>query len=1104
MNYSKLFIAAALSAWCGTSMQSGTSRTPMPMITAESNASATDITLTDQGDYQTESYENKHVRVEGKTNLFLTGNQPLSSSTIDLNGDEAWLYFTQIKPSKVKTDWLQYVTINGKPFDAENDRIAIYGSGTVIIPSGMQTAQEALTVYTGKNFTGDSQSYEINTYHNQLGKFDNRIQSFKLKKGFAATLANNPDGTGFSRMFIASDEDVEFPEMPEGMEGFVSFIRVFKWEWTGKKGWAGGPSDQVNVSVFYDWDAGGDTENIDREYVPMRHNLGWQSFEVINSRNNVSHLLGYNEPDRSDQSNMSVAHAIEQWPEMFKSGLRLGSPAPSSTPKAWLTDFMAICDSLNYRVDFVVTHAYQHQATSWWDWNIGATSRTANGRPVWITEWNNGANWTGESWPDASGPQRDANMNIIYDENGEETIVNKPLSPDNAEHSKQKIEQLLPFFDSYDLLEHHFLYNWVQDARSMILNDELTPAGKVFADFKSEIGFKKANEYIHKWKIAPPWIVTSISEDYKNIILRWYDHNGETGKNYILQRKIGDGEFKNLKIFTVNSDYQYADTLEYTDPIENEQVTYRVYAVSYKDTRSLYSRCITIAKDPIAAPPTLTGEAISATILHLKWETSPNARSYRIERSTSPDGKYETVADYCTATEFVDKGLADGTSYYYRIYSLNTGGTSVASAPLEIKTKELTVPNAMTGLRAASGDKNVTLTWDFVYDALYNIYRSEPPNGEYIRIASDIEVEENNARYRDEYEMAYDQTYYYKVIAHNREGEAPESEIVKASPKAGQCLHLTFNEGDGPIVFDEWGGFHAQMQNNPTWNTITEGDSTKSVVYLNKNDKSYLQLPKGVVSELTDQYTISSWIYLPEDQGNNTRMFDFGQGTGRYMVFIPQASTGQSRFKLTYPTDEGTKTFDVTFNFGMELGKWNHVAYTVGQHPQGGLMYMFYLNGKMVSFARDEEYAVPAGMGETENNYLGRSQWSSDPYCSHGYKDFRIYNQTLSAADIQKLYEGEEPILSHIGTVESIPNETRLTLTPNPAIAGETVDLKVANTLETPKQIKLGIYDLTGNQIASRTLNEYNAIFTAPATSGIYIVKVTGNGFTQSCKLIVK
>ena len=82
MNYSKLFIAAALSAWCGTGMQSGTSRTPMPMITAESNASATDITLTDQGDYQTESYENKHVRVEGKTNLFLTGNQPLSSSTI--------------------------------------------------------------------------------------------------------------------------------------------------------------------------------------------------------------------------------------------------------------------------------------------------------------------------------------------------------------------------------------------------------------------------------------------------------------------------------------------------------------------------------------------------------------------------------------------------------------------------------------------------------------------------------------------------------------------------------------------------------------------------------------------------------------------------------------------------------------------------------------------------------------------------------------------------------------------------------------------------------------------------------------------------------------
>ena len=52
-----------------------------------------------------------------------------------------------------------------------------------------------------------------------------------------ATLATAADGTGYSRVFIADDKDLEFSIMPALLDKSISFIRVFDWEWVSKKGW---------------------------------------------------------------------------------------------------------------------------------------------------------------------------------------------------------------------------------------------------------------------------------------------------------------------------------------------------------------------------------------------------------------------------------------------------------------------------------------------------------------------------------------------------------------------------------------------------------------------------------------------------------------------------------------------------------------------------------------------------------------------------------------------------------------------------------------------------------------------------------------------------
>ena len=109
-------------------------------------------------------------------------------------------------------------------------------------------------------------------------------------------------------------------------------------------------------------------------------------------------VLGFNEPDNTGQSNMSVATAISLWPSFNDPSLRLGSPATqgNSTGLTWIQNFMsqvAADTTGKLRVDFIATH--------WYGWNAGSCdAKAANleswikqieaipgNRPIWLTEW---------------------------------------------------------------------------------------------------------------------------------------------------------------------------------------------------------------------------------------------------------------------------------------------------------------------------------------------------------------------------------------------------------------------------------------------------------------------------------------------------------------------------------------------------------------------------------------------------------------------------------------------------------------------------------------------------------------------------------------------
>lgn len=477
-----------------------------------------------------------------------------AEATVSLEHEDAWLFFDNIKPTTVKNSYLSQVLVNGVSFqEGTNGRVARYAHGTVVMPYG--NSFKPLTVYSDNDFVGDSKQYSCFTYHNNLGDLDNAIKSFKLKRGYMATFANESDGTGYSRVFIADDEDIEI-DMPLALSGRVSFIRVFKYDWVTKKGWCGGSYDAglSKSTWYYNWQANLATTS-DLEFVPMRAKLNWSPWSQINALQNVTHSLGLNEPDHPEQHKddngekmVTVEQALAQWPEMLKSGLRVGAPATTSF--GWLYEFMDKCEELNYRVDYVAVHAYWGSSASAY-YNSLKQVHERTGLPIWITEWNYGANWTNEWWPNDPSEYTDA----------------------NATHAYNHIKEIVEMFDTAHFIERYSIYNWVEDARAIVLKGALTKAGEFYANNNSVIAFDKKNEVVPGWNYVEPTISYRYLSLSNSISISWEDENGEMTREYLLERKVGEGDYET--VYTSDDVY----TKSFADPLDADNsgsISYRL------------------------------------------------------------------------------------------------------------------------------------------------------------------------------------------------------------------------------------------------------------------------------------------------------------------------------------------------------------------------------------------------------------------------------------------------------------------------------------------------------------------------------------------------
>ncbi len=188
------------------------------------------------------------------------------------------------------------------------------------------------------------------------------------------------------------------------------------WNTDGGSSQLSGKIDALGCGWYYNWTATADpnTQATSAQFVPMIWSAKEASPENLRRlREGVGDtLLGFNEPDKQGQANLSVSEALDLWPKLMETGLRLGSPAPAQ-PDPWLPKFMQEADRRGYRVDFVCLHWYQditHPDAVEHLRRFLIENWERYRKPIWLTEFS-GSN--GE-WIQPANPPVDAVKNAEF------------------------------------------------------------------------------------------------------------------------------------------------------------------------------------------------------------------------------------------------------------------------------------------------------------------------------------------------------------------------------------------------------------------------------------------------------------------------------------------------------------------------------------------------------------------------------------------------------------------------------------------------------------------------------------------------------------------
>jgi hypothetical protein len=527
------------------------------------------------------------VELTDDVDYIVTGATPFGGSgVVDIkNTDHAVLILSAVKPSAALKLLATHVKVNGeKAVNNTNCQVKLYNLGCIIMPYGNDI--KPLTVYSEQNFGGEEcNDFGLENsggYMNTLSdaKLNNRIRSFKLKRGYMVTFANRAGGRGYSRCFIAADADLEVAKLPGVLDNSISSYRVFKWYDAGKKNLGNSAGNvpalkALNVQSTYDWGQGNGSLAPDIEWVPNHIYEDWPSSATIGGTTQSPHTKNNNEPRNSaDDHPQELETILANWENMMRTGLRLCSPASWDGSDYWnatgfLADFLDSIDARGWRCDIIDLHCY------WPESNFGNIANWANKykRPVWISEWCWGASW---------------NHNGAFADGVTENNVRDALS------------RICNNLNGMDYVERYFYWNDEADISKLYKSGKLTPAGEMYAQLDGGLAYNGKYNYAPKIpeQKDPRDLVIVFDKNAHSATLTWYEPNGELNISADVERRNSStGEWTAIASVKMK---ETAATYTFEDNEATNGCQYRIHVVDANE-KNRYSNIVTAASADLGA-----------------------------------------------------------------------------------------------------------------------------------------------------------------------------------------------------------------------------------------------------------------------------------------------------------------------------------------------------------------------------------------------------------------------------------------------------------------------------------------------------------------------
>jgi hypothetical protein len=223
----------------------------------------------------------------------------------------------------------------------------------------------------------------------------------------------------------------------------------------------------------------------------------------------------------------------------------------------------------------------------------------------------------------------------------------------------------------------------------------------------------------------------------------------------------------------------------------------------------------------------------------------------------------------------------------------------------------------------------------------------------------------------------------------------------------GLLLYYPCEQAVGATLRDESGRGNDGTLPNSRGGYAFETGKVGKALRLNAGNRGYVSIPTGVFKDATD-LTIATWIKVTASSRTLDRIFDVG--VDAKLAHNKETGTAYMTFLLDDPFNNGEHSFSSTKD-GYSNAKrvaaparaipsngWTHIAVTLG----AGVATL-YVDGKSV--ATETSVVTPKDLGPIDYAYLGRSQFTDDPYLDALIDELRVYSRALSADEIQSLVD---------------------------------------------------------------------------------------------------